>query len=1191
MHLRSALLSLSLLLPSMSLAQDGSEGIADTDPAVSSVERVQERSPEEIEAYRQVKERFTERAMELQRYVKRLVEVRKAEELENISKGYDPRLRVLEDEERAQRLAAIQRLQSFVDRYPDVEDSDNVRLRLAELYYEQAVEDWLTAQKNYGEIAKEYDEKYDRAVEAMEAGDPTLLEELEELESPLQDLSRSIELYQQIILRNQDRAPEDRWEHLDRAYYSLGFAFLQTESSQYDVNRAKLAFEQLLEVVGEESLLSDAAHMFLGKILFEEKKLFEEALEQYRVVVEKGPEGRYYPDATFQLAWIYYKLAVQIPEYEEKALRLFTKILDESYEAERDTGKSSEYAGDAKLNLARMFVENADRDFDISTLEVMRDYFGRVGERPWEREVYLSVAEILAGCIPAPDPRSCRPGTVTLGRYEVDQAIDIYEALQSEQRWVLKPDNPTYQIKKIWLLPRRELPNIEEELPLEQQVFADRFSETIQDPYTGEDKPNPWWVANRNDAEALDVVRRYSEESLSNVATGLLQRAQESDDPYLYRKAANKYREYLDKFPIADNFFDVQWYLANALLFAEATDPSRPWEPYEDAIRELASLVQSRDYHPYGDGAVYHLVTAHRGILDARIDEYGPLTERPQNAVVEEAVKTPFGKEVERLVMSDDHLGYLAAIDLLLNYELEEPLLPELPDFRDYRDQYYAEFLYVPVLIHFTHARYPEMRELAEVVLSEIPDTAQASYSANLIVQSYLLEGNLAEVRAQTRRFSMMTFDDPAAKEKFAALYQQSTARQCIDYAEAREYLKAAECFENYLGEFPNKEDPNYKGSLYNAANNYQLAGRAEQANNLFERYVKLYPRDDQSRRLMMRIAGIYESTLDLDRAIEFYSMLISNDPRREFPDHHNAIYNRAFLRVGLRDHRGAAQGFEEYARLFPDKEDTLDVLFLAGEQWAQVSETEARNFYRRYLQNHGPGRARSNPNHIVEIQYRLAQLHPEGSRAQQRAMDEVVATFEQFIADGVELRPVVHEIAGEWALYRLGEEYERLTATKLTGNQNRDAEIIRKADEEDVPEFKAKANQIARTYKNFSHITGGLYHVARAALWLAELGLNMECPRGFDDDMCDIWYELYETDIRPQFEEQEEVAKRGFQRLVQEARTNKQHSVWIDKAYSVLNSLDPMNYPDIKLEVRGDAGLETFPDLRPVEIEPKGEE
>jgi tetratricopeptide (TPR) repeat protein len=767
----------ALGVPSAS-AQDGADAVAESDAGVVAIERNVSRDPKEIEAYRGAKERFTERATEFQSDVARLVQERKKEELAKISQGYDLRVMALEERERAQREVAIRRLQDFLRRYPSVSDSDNVRFRLAELYYEQAVTDWVEAQERFRDVEAEYDQKFAEAERVLEeTGDPTLLEQLEELQFPMKDLAPSIELYQQIVSRNIGLEPEDRWQHLDRAFYSLGFAFMDTQSVQYDLKRARMSFEELLKVAGEDSQLADAAHMFLGKILFEEEKRYEDALEEYGKIVAKGPASSYYQDASFQLAWIYYKLAVRVPEYEEAALALFTKILDESQQAMRESGRESDYARDARLNLARMLADRADRDFSTTSAKVAQAFFSRIGERPWERDVFLSLAEVLAGCIPAPDP--CPPGTVTLGRYLVDEAIEVYELLQTDPRWISEPDNPNYQMKLIWLLPRKDVPDLQNEIPEQQRLLVDRYGETVFDPLTGEEKPNPWWVANRNNADALDNVRRFVEGSLSQVAQGLLLQAQENRDPNLFRQSADKFREYLDKFPIADNFYLNQWYLANALMNAAPKDQREPAQPYEDAIREFTSLLHSRENHPYGDGAVYRMVDARREILAAKVSEYGPLDQRPPGAELERTETTAWGKSIDVYKLSPDHEAYINAMDRALSYPFEEPFDASVPDYREAMDENRAYMLYTPAMILAIHNRFDEARARAERVLAEVPDTKEASFAANIIVLSYNSEGNLEEVRNQTRRFATMSFDDPAMKEKFGSMYQDASFIQC----------------------------------------------------------------------------------------------------------------------------------------------------------------------------------------------------------------------------------------------------------------------------------------------------------------------------------------------------------------------------------------------------------------------------
>jgi tetratricopeptide (TPR) repeat protein len=1176
-------LTLALFAPGTASAQDAGDAAADA-ANVRSVERDESRDPAEVEAYREVLERFSARTAELEADVRDEVAQRKTEELDKIAQGYDYRILALEERERAQRETAIQRLREFLVRYPAAPDSDNVRFRLAELYYEKAVVSWLEAQQRFGDVAAEYEKKFAEAQRLLdEEGDPTLFEQLEELESPLKDLGPSIELYQQIVSRNEALPPEERWDRLDRAYYSLGFAFLDDQAKQFDIVRARQSFEQLLAVAGEESELADAAHMFLGKILFEELKRYEDALDQYRRIVAKGPDGRYYEEASFQLAWIYYKLGARNADYEQAAFDLFTRILDESEQALRETGRESDYAGDARLNLSRMLAEAAFRNYDPTSLPVVEGFFQRVGPRPWERNIYKTLAEVHAGCIPAPDP--CPPGTVTLGRYEVEHAIAIYERLQTDPRWVKEPDNPIYQMKLIWLLPRRDDPDVQREVPEQQRLLVERYGETIRDPYTGEQKPNPWWTANRNNADALDTVRQFVEGSLAQVATGLFVEADAKNDPALYREAADKFREYMDKFPIADNFYQSQWYLANALMSAASRDPQRPWQPYEEALREFTSLAQSRDNHPYGDGAIYRIADARREILNAKVDEYGPITERPARAEVEKVVNTDFGGEIQVFRLSDDHRAYIDALDLVLDFPFEEPFDPSVPDYREAVAVNRAYMLYTPAVILAAHNRFDEARARAERVIAEIPDTKEASFAANLIVAAYNAEGNLEEVRNQTRRFSRMTFDDPDIKAKFGALEKDVSFIICQQLSQKGDRLGAATCYESYLTQYPDTKEEKYKFALYNAAQNYEFYGRAERANELFEKYVRLYPSDSEARKIMMRIAGNYEATFEIDKAISYYKLLIDNDPRREFEGAADALYNIAYLKVGIGDHRGAAQGFEQYARLFPDKDDAVDVLFRAGAEWENVSPAEGRAFYQRFLRAYGPSAPKSKPDYVLEAMYKIAQGQPEGSRAYERAMDDIVATFDRYAAQQVQVGFEGRNIVARWAVYRLQQKYDELTNAKLNRNEDHDTDLIERKALTEVPAFNQEATRVFTTYPDFEHGTGALYLLARSLLWIAELGYALECPTRYRGEECDIWLEIYDTSMRPVYEEFEQRARAGFERLIALAKEQKRHSPWIGKAYSDLNRLDPFQFPDVKAEVRGDVDVRALPTLKPRDI------
>ena len=124
--------------------------------------------------------------------------------------------------------------------------------------------------------------------------------------------------------------------------------------------------------------------------------------------------------------------------------------------------------------------------------------------------------------------------------------------------------------------------------------------------------------------------------------------------------------------------------------------------------------------------------------------------------------------------------------------------------------------------------------------------------------------------------------------------------------------------------------------------------------------------------------------------------------------------------------------------------------------------------------------------------------------------------------------------------------------------------------------QYAALSSVVAHTCKAIMAAPSG------TKLFIAELIYKMDCP--FDDDeTCDIWWEIYEEQWRPIAEEFEDLARKGFEKLIAKGKDEKQHSPAIDLAYQTLNKLDPFNYPDVKMESRGEPGLKGLPKPRPV--------
>ena len=204
--------------------------------------------PSELADFRATRIRFENRMDEWSKDTVGYVDLREQDAREKVREGYDLLIRSLEGQEAERRANAINQFETFLAQYSNAEYASHVRFRLAELYFEEASEQWLTA-------STEYFEKLE--------GDLSI-EELESIgEEPRVDLSKSVNLYWEIVEHNRGLSLEQRYERLDAVYLMLGFCFMDSNSAQKNAQGARDVFGELIEVF-PDSDLSDRAHLFLG---------------------------------------------------------------------------------------------------------------------------------------------------------------------------------------------------------------------------------------------------------------------------------------------------------------------------------------------------------------------------------------------------------------------------------------------------------------------------------------------------------------------------------------------------------------------------------------------------------------------------------------------------------------------------------------------------------------------------------------------------------------------------------------------------------------------------------------------------------------------------------------------------------------------------------------------------------------
>jgi TolA-binding protein len=1062
--------------------------------------------PEEVEAFQRTLERFRARVAELEQHTLQAVADEKKRQRDRLTASYDVALSALDERERSQRAVAMTRFQDFLEDYPDIEYASEVRLRLAELYFQEAEDDWLAETDSYFEAMDAAGDDLDELVRLEEMGEPEI------------DLSKVVGLLQYIIDDNRGRSFNEQYELLDVAYYMLAFCFEQPNSKQLSRDAARATFRELVDV-RPDSEYTDAAHLLLGNYAFDDFK-FADSIPEFEAVLARGPEYTHYMAAMYQLAWARYKL----DEYDD-AMALFVELLDRSAVMARDTGRRSDYAEDAIDYLALSIIDQADAQ-GITPIERATQFFGGLERsRNYQWDVTKELAESLV-------------------RYtRTDDAVEVYRFLQEHEPYRLHPENPDFQVEIVRLLSRGFDANL---------IAAGEARLQLTERYGD---GSPWWNANRNDPEALANARQYIEASLLEVAVEVKVRAQESGDPAGYSMAADKYREYLDKFPISDDYFQNQFHLADALYQANR---------FDEAVSEFEQLVRYAQYHPFGDISVYMTFRAREQLMRDRV---GPPDVPYEAAEVEKTYTSVGGVEMTVNQLEDAQRAFIVAADGVLDQEFGVPV--EGIDLAGVVDQNRPKIMYLPAQILYHAGRFDEARPRLQAIVDQFPRTDEGAYSANLLLNSYIVEKDNAQIRRWSRAFATMrlgaTEELIAEKgQEFQDTLEKSTYLLGREAYERGAYEEAANAYLRFVEEFPASQ--NVPDALLSAAFNFDRLGRAIDANALYERFVGEFPEHPEAKPFYFSIASNYEATFQLDKAIGFYQELVDRFP--DYSDSPNALYMVAFLNEGLGEHVVAAQAYQRYAEDYPEVSDREAVYFRAGAQYEQVGPDDAIRFYRGYLKSYGL----ENPDHALEAQGKIASILKEQGKERDAslALDELMSLYDEAAEAGATIGPEGRDIAASAAFRAIYEQYEVVVDKELSGDESKDTALLLDQLPGEVGEFDAAVEAFINKYLSFEYITAAVYLQGATRGFYATLGLSMEPPEGMPDDLVDAYWELLEESLFPQFYGVEEQALQKYKRVIELANTQKRHSGWVDEAQRGLNELRPGDYPAVKAPIVG---------------------
>jgi TolA-binding protein len=459
-------------------------------------------------------QRFEEEAKDYRAELQRQITQDYTAKRQALIEHFDRALDEIETMEKNERDAAIARFEDFLKRYPeDPSYTPETMFRLAELYYEQANEDFQAAVEVNGEEARQ----------AMEEG-------REPPPAPVKSYARSIALYQRIITG----FPQYKFQH--GVYYLLAYAL--GEMNQGD--EAQVVYTDLIRKFPESPYVAEA-WVRIGDWHFDaiEPDSLQRAAEAY-AHLEAYPDSPIYPRALYKLGWTYYRL-----DDFGHSVDAFVKLLDHyTAQAQRTGEKGGEVWPEAVQYTAVAFTDDAWGGVDKA-----KAFFRGLGGRPYEAEIYG------------------RMGDVYFDETRFPLAVQAYKAVLEANP--LAPDAPKIQAKIVLCYSKDR--RFEQEAA-EREVLVAQYDEGT--PWFEKNKGDPELVTAVRDLSERSLLRTASfhhAQAQQYKAEGRLEAAVSE-----YRIAAKAYGDHVTRFPHSKQANDLKYKWAdclyNALEFERAAE-------------------------------------------------------------------------------------------------------------------------------------------------------------------------------------------------------------------------------------------------------------------------------------------------------------------------------------------------------------------------------------------------------------------------------------------------------------------------------------------------------------------------------------------------------------------------------------------------------------------------------------------
>ena len=909
----------------------------------------------------------------------------------------------------------------------------------------------------------------------------------EEPPQPSYDFSKAIAVYKRMI----DQFPDYRFG--DAVYYLLGYC--EEQMNAHD--EADHAFAELTRLFPRSKFVPEA-YLRQGEAYFDTaasdpRAELQKAVVAYLKVLE-FPDQPLYDKAIYKLGWTYYRL-----DDFANAVDTFVKLLDFYHSKKGAAEGQNDLEKEALQYTAICFADDK-----WGGLPQVTSYFAKIGPRPYEKELYKRLGDIL------------------YDQTKNDDAVAAYKLAIAKDP--LAVDAPLIQAKIIQTYERDRSFD-------KQTAERDRLVALY-----GEG--SAWAKANQNAHDAILQARDLTERALRDSAIYHLQqalayqRAKKVEQAFTeFKVAAKALGDYLQLYPHTKDVYELTFYNAEALY------NSLQFLPAARAYQEVRDMTI--DYQ-YEKEAAHDTVLAYQNEIE-REQKQGQLSQRPVLKSVDRKDAVPKAE-----ILAPSYVDMVRSSDTFVNLYPKDALAPAIA-------YHAAESFYV-------FNQFDEARCRFKDIITRYPRDEVAQYAANLTIETYLATKDWANVTAATAELlkAGSVIQKGSELEKTLLKFQLAgifkLAQQEMD---AGHYDKGAALFIELVAKDPKNEFADK--ALNNAAVCYENVRRFDSALRIYERIIAEYPKSALADQAVFRVASDAEQSYDFDKAVSRYLLLVDHYPNSK--NRAGALYNAARLLEGLQRYPEAAEAYKRYAELFPNEPDAPQNLFRAALVFEKEKDYPAEiRAFQEFDKKFDNQKAQAEL--TIQARLKMAQAYEAQGRQKERlaALKDTVSAFDRahLGAD----KSLGADAAAEAQFDLLEEQFAAYDKEKIFGSKK----VLERSFKDKTSNAKKLRDAYAELvrFKRPEWILAAFYRKANVLEHFANSIYDAPVPPEIKR-LGDEGIGMYQDALGQKATALESQAVDDYVKTLDEARKLHIVNAWTKKTLESLNHYRPKDYPLLK--------------------------